>query len=313
MDRTDTGAAGGGDRRERPSADLLDRDIPLPMGPAAGRESVTVVVVARNEERNIGQCLSRLSWVDRILVVDDGSTDATVAVAARYTEWILPGAPQPGADPVHAHLNEAFRLIPQGWILQIDADERISVGLGEEVRRVITTGREAAYRVPFRTSVLGRWARHGYWGADTSLIRLLRAGSAHYPLQAVHESLVVEGSVGALRCPIYHLPYPTVAEYVRKTDLYTSREVATILVGRSPGISGSGTRAAHPSAWRLFSSTARIFFWSYLRRGGFRDGRWGMAASLMLSFYAFLETLKVWEKAEGLDLPPTLPEDPQSG
>jgi hypothetical protein len=284
----------------------------LPEGPATGPAVVTAVLVARNEERNIEACLSRLSWVDRILVIDDGSTDATVSVAARYTKWILPGAPQSGADPNHAHQNEAFRLVPQGWILQIDADERVSARLGEEVRRVITVGREAAYRVPFCTAILGRWVRHGYWGAETSLIRLVRAGSAHYPLHAVHESLVVDGSVGTLRCPIYHLPYPTVAEYVRKTDLYTSREVATILAGRSRGISGSGSSALHPSAWRLFSSPARIFFWSFLRRGGFREGRWGMATSLMLSFYAFLETLKVWERAEGLDQPPALPEEPRS-
>jgi hypothetical protein len=312
MARTDTGAGRCGNGLEHPPADPLDPRFPLPEGPATGAVVITAVLVARNEERNVGPCLSRLPWVDRILVIDDGSTDATISVAAQYTKWILPGAPQSGADPNHAHLNEALRLIPQGWILQIDADERVSAGLGEEVRRVITTGREAAYRVPFRTAILGRWVRHGYWGADTGLIRLFRAGSAHYPLQAVHESLVVEGVVGALRCPIYHIPYPTVADFVRKTDGYTSREVATILAGRSRGISGSGTRAVHPSAWHLFSSTARIFFWSYLRRGGFREGRWGMAAGLMLSFYAFLETLKVWERAEGLDQPPALPEEPKS-
>lgn len=309
MARTDPGAGECGKGLECSPADPLDPRFPLPEGPATGASAVTAVLVARNEERNIGPCLSRLSWVDRILVIDDGSADATISLAARYTKWILPGAPQPGADPVHAHLNDALRLIPQGWVLQIDADERVSATLGAEVRRVINTGQEAAFRVPIRTAILGRWVRHGYWGSETSWIRLVRAGSAHYPLQAVHESLVVKGPVGVLRCPIYHLPYPTVSDFVRKTDLYTSREVEAILASRSCGISGSGTRAVHPSAWRLFASTARIFLWSYLRCGGIREGRWGMATSLMLSFYALLETLKVWERAESLDQPPPLPEE----
>jgi hypothetical protein len=295
-------------RRDQPVGPR-DPRFPLPEGPASGPATVTAVLVARNEERNIGPCLNRLAWVDRILVIDDGSTDATISMAAEYTKWILPGAPHSGTDPVHAHLNDALRLVPEGWVLQIDADERVSAGLAEEVRRVITTGREVAYRVPFRTAMLGRWVQHGYWGAQTGLIRLLRAGSGRYPLQAVHESLAVEGPVGALRCPIYHLPYPTVCEFVRKTDVYTSREVEPLLSGRSRGISGAGAKAAHPSAWRLFASTARIFLWSYLRRGGFKEGQWGMATSLMLSFYALLETLKVWERAEELDQPPVLPDE----
>jgi hypothetical protein len=309
MARTDTGAGGRSDGLASLPTYTLDPRFPLPDGPATGAAAVTVIVVARNEERNIGPCLSRLAWADRILLIDDGSSDATASAASRYTQWIVPGVPRSGGDPVHAHLNEAFRMVPQGWILQIDADERVSADLGDEVRRVVTASPDAAYRVPFRTAILGRWVRHGYWGADTALIRLMRAGSARYPLQAVHESLEVDGPVGILRCPIYHVPYPTVSDYVRKTDVYTSRDVEAILAGRSAGVSGSGTRAVHPSAWGLFSSTARIFVWSYLRRGGFRDGRRGVATSLMLSFYSFLEMLKVWERAEGLDQPPSLPEE----
>ncbi len=326
MVRTDRGAdapgpeLGSGPGPEPQSSGALDPRFPLPEGPACGAASITAIVIARNEERNLGPCLSRLAWVDRILVIDDGSTDATVAEARRFTRWVMPGAPHEGTDPVHAHLNDAFRRVPEGWILQVDADERVSDGLAAEIRQVVSgqpdatrpdaSRLDAAFRVPFRTAVLGRWVQHGYWGGETRLIRLWRAGSAHYPLQAVHESVVVDGLIGTLRHPIYHLPYPTVSEFVHKTNLYTSREVAAMLAGRSRGVSGAGAKAGHPSAWRLLAGTARIFFWSFLRRGGFRAGRWGMATSLMITGYAFLEMLKVWERAEDLDRPPSLPGEP---
>src|SRR5512140_428232 len=96
MARTETGAGAGVHGLDRRPAAPIDPRFPLPAGPASGPAAVTVVLVVRNEERNIGPCLSRLSWADRILLVDDGSTDATISIASRYTRWILPGVPQPG-------------------------------------------------------------------------------------------------------------------------------------------------------------------------------------------------------------------------
>jgi glycosyltransferase involved in cell wall biosynthesis len=294
--------------RPEMSGDPGDR-LPLPAGPAPGELAVTVVMVVRDEERNLQACLSRLLWADRILVIDDGSKDGTVDLVRTYTEWVVPGRREPGCDPVHLNLNRGFELVPSGWILQVDADELISPQLAAEVRETVRGNLRAAYRIPFRTALLGRWMKHGYWGAGTRLIRLHRAGAARYPLRAVHETLEVAGPIGEMDRPIFHRPYNTVSEFLKKTDLYTTRESERIVQGTSPGFSGLGKRAAHPSSWTLLGSALRIFLWAQFRRGGWRDGPRGTASSLLAAGYSLLETLKAWERAEQLDQIPPLPEE----
>jgi hypothetical protein len=128
-------------------------------------------------------------------------------------------------------------------------------------------------------------------------------------MKALHENVDVRGRIGNLDGPIYHLPFPTVAEFVSKTNRYTDREVDLILAGQSPGMSSFGRKAAHPSGLRLLWSGLRLFLWSFLRLGGWREGRVGIATSVMLGIYGFLEVLKVWEKADGLAGDVELPEE----
>ncbi len=289
----------GSEPREIAGGPGRGRARPLPAGPARGEAALTAVIVARNEASNIAACLESLLWADRILLIDDGSTDATAAIAARYTEWIVPHSVPQEVDPVHGNLNFGFSLVPAGWILQVDADERASRLLAREAREIMAGTPFAGFWVPFRFAILGRWVSRGYWG-ESKQIRLFRAGRAGYALRSLHENVEVSGDVGLLRGPIYHLPYPSVSEFVSKTDRYTSREAALMLRGESPGVSGLGASAAHPTGFRLFWSAARLFAWSYLRLGGWREGRLGVATSGMLAMYGFLEALKVWERAEGL-------------
>jgi glycosyltransferase involved in cell wall biosynthesis len=287
----------------------LTRSLPLPAGPADAPEPVTAIVVARNEEARIEGCLRSLLWADRILVIDNDSSDRTGEIARGYTEWVVPHRVDPKVDPVHGNLNFAFTLVPSGWILQIDADERASTALAREVRERCTGAHEDGYWVPFRFAMLGRWIRYGYWGHGARQIRLFRAGRAIYPLRSLHENADIRGTVGRLRESIYHLPYPTVAEFVAKTNRYTTREVDLVLAGGSPGISGLGRKAAHPSGFRILWSGVRLFLWSFIRLGGWREGRTGIATSAMLGMYGLLEVLKVWEKADGLEGEIELPED----
>lgn len=283
---------------------------PLPAGAATGVDSVTAIVVARNEEETIGPCLERLLWADRILVIDDGSTDRTAEIARGYTAWVVPRPSQPSIDPVHEHVNFGIAQIPAGWILQVDADERVPASLAREIRDVIASGTpHAAMRIPFRQAVLGQWVRAGYWGEQVRLIRLFRAGCARYPLRSIHEAVEIRGSTGDLRNVIYHLAVPSISSFVRKTDYYTTREVPLVLEGESPGTSALGRRAADPSGWTIFWTPVRLFLWSYVKRKGWRDGRLGVATSLMFGFYGFIEMLKVWERATHRHGPVPVPED----
>jgi glycosyltransferase involved in cell wall biosynthesis len=282
---------------------------PLPSGPAVGADTVTAIVVAKNEERRIEACLRSLLWADRILVIDNGSSDRTAEVAARYTRWIVWHELPPEIDPVHGNLNYGFGLITEGWILQVDADERASVGLSREIRERCPGAAQNGFWIPFRIGILGRWIHRGYWGTEGSQIRLFRAGRGAYSLRSLHENVEVSGAIGRMRAPIYHLPFQTVSEFITKTNRYTDREVDLILHGDSPGISSFGRKAAHPSGFRLIWSGVRLFLWSLFRLGGWREGKIGLATSAMLGVYGFLEVLKVWEKAEGLTGDIELPED----
>ncbi len=285
------------------------RRDPLPAGPAHGANTVTAIVVAKNEEKRIEGCLRSVLWADRILVIDNESSDRTAAIARGYTEWVIGRGVPPGTDPNHDNLNFGFRLISEGWLIHLDADERASATLGREIRSKITGTRHGAFSVPFRIAMLGRWLRHGYWGAQSKQIRVFRAGRARYPLRAIHERPDIEGTVGELEGVIYHFPYPMIAEFVSKTNRWTSLDADRILSGESPGVSSFGRKAAHPSGLRLLWSGVRLFLWSFFRLGGWREGRVGIATSAMLGVYGFLETLKVWEKADGLDGELELPED----
>jgi len=299
---------GPGPGVSRPAAPA--RCLPLPAGPARGASAVTAIIVARNEETRIEGCLRSLIWADRILVIDNESSDRTAQIARRYTEWVIARAVRPGIEPNHDNLNYGFALIPEGWILHLDADERASAGLAREIREGIggTTG-HAAFSVPFRIAILGRWIRHGYWGMRSRQIRLFRAGRVRYPARAVHENPEVDGTIGRLESVVYHLPYPTIAEFVAKTNRWTSLDAERILSGDSPGVSGFGSKATHPSGLRLLWSAVRLFLWSFFRLGGWREGRIGIATSTMLGVYGFLEVLKVWERADGLSGDIELPED----
>jgi glycosyltransferase involved in cell wall biosynthesis len=291
-----------------------DTPSPLPEGPSADPRAVTALITARNEEEDIEECLRCLRWVDRILVIDHGSEDRTAEVCARYTRWVISRPFTPGIHPEHDNFNFGFALIPSGWVVQVDADERVSRRLAALVRGIAQREGDlregpSAYRIPFRTALFGRWVRHGYWGEGTSLIRLFRAGRVRYPGEAVHEAVQVDGTVGALDAPIYHYPYPTLSEFLTKTDRYTSRDVETVLRGSSDGISGEGRAAADPSAFSLLWAPLRLFLWSYLRRGGWRDGRTGVAASALLGAYGLLEVLKIWEGAARFPRRPPLPDE----
>lgn len=273
---------------------------PLPAEPAREDAAVTALIVARDEEHNIAACLQSVLWADRVLVIDNGSTDRTAEIARDYTQWVIPSAPPGMTDPTHENINLGLGLIPAGWVLQVDADERVSASLAAEIRQVIRTTEYKGFLVPFRTAILGQWPRYGYWGWGTRLLRLCRAGHARYPLRSIHERLQIDGQIGDLHSPIYHLPYATVSEFVRKTNLYTTREAGMIVNGSSPGVAGLGRRAAHPSGPRLLWAAVRLFLWSFIRLRAWREGRLGVATSGLLACYGFLETLKAWETAEGL-------------
>ena len=251
---------------------------PSPAGSArsAGRATPTVaaVVIARNEEDNIAECLRSVAWADRLCVMLDSRTDDRTAALAR----------QAGAEVVErpfvnfaAQRNTALETFEAEWIFFVDADERATPELEKEVRQVIQNEAVVGWWVPRRNYIWGRWIRHAGWYPDHQL-RLLKRGQARYdPTKEVHEVVELSGAEGYLTNPLTHFNYATVRDFCQRQDYYAQYE-ATVLL----------SRAARPGAHRLLMQPLREFWRRYATLKGYRDGLHGLALSLLMSHYTFV-------------------------
>lgn len=241
---------------------------------------LTVITLALNEEHNIEDCLASVAWADEIIVVDSGSTDRTVELARRFTDHVL-SLEWTGYGPTK---NAALERSTGEWILWLDADERVTPELAEEIRTVLQDSSSCdAYSVARRAYFLGRWMKHGGWYPGR-VTRLFRKGTARFTDNSVHESVIVRGSVGRLRHDLLHFTDPDLHHYVVKFNRYTT------LAARELWDEG---RSA--SVFDLMARPVFMFFKMYLVRRGFLDGVHGFILSILSSAYVFTKYAKLWE------------------
>jgi len=193
------------------------------------RPTITAAIIALNEQRNLPGLLERLDWVDEIVLVDGGSSDATASIARDGGCRVYVRA----MDSFSAQRNHAVEQAAGDWVLSIDADERPTAALAGEIRREITRQRCVAFRVPIRSRIFGRpFRRCGT--QDDRPIRLFRRGEARWG-GAVHERLEVRGRVGRLQHWLEHETIPNLAAFVAKMERYTDLEAhARVAAGRRP-------------------------------------------------------------------------------
>lgn len=244
--------------------------------------SVSVAVIALNEEERIRACLESVLWADEIVVVDAGSSDKTADVARELTDRVVFRAWTGYA----AQKNFALAQCRGEWLLSLDADERVPEALRDEIRQTLARGpREAGFYLPRRNFFEGTWIRHGGFYPDHQL-RLFRRGLGRFRERAVHESAEVDGPTGRLRAPLDHDSYRGVADVVARANRYSdlaARELAAS--GRGGGVADLLLRPV----WRFLSM--------YLLRAGFLDGRRGLVLALCYAHYVFLRAAKVRELA----------------
>ena len=260
--------------------------------PAAPPEhTLTVVIVAKNEARNITECVASAAFADEVVVLDSGSTDRTAALAAAagarvvQTDW-------PGYGPQVAR---GFRLATSAWVLSLDADERISEALRAELLAALRSGAFDGYRIPRLSEFCGRFIQHSGWRPDHTL-RLGRRTVSGFSDHFLHAHMTVTGRIGELRNPLVHYSYPDIHDVLEKLDRYSSgnaRDMAA--AGKSGGV---GKAVMHG----FFA-----FVRSYFFRLGFLDGGHG----LMLAVYNAEYTYYKYIKLMFLKSPPQRPEFPQ--
>jgi glycosyltransferase involved in cell wall biosynthesis len=241
---------------------------------------VSVAVVALNEEERLRACLESVVWADELVVVDAGSSDKTVAIAREFTDRVHFRA----WDGYGAQKNFAIGQCHGDWILSLDADERVSEALREEIGATVRGGSgEAGFFLPRRNVFQGRWVRHGGLYPDWQL-RLFRRGRGAFAERAVHESVRVDGPTGRLRAPLIHESYRSVADAVARLNRYSDLAAADLVAA---GRGGSLVDLLARPAWRFVSM--------YALRGGFLDGWRGLVLAGLHAHYVFLRAAKVRE------------------
>ena len=245
----------------------------------ARRPGLSVVVITRDEAHDIGACLQSVAWADEIVVLDSGSTDATVEIArslgarVEITDW-------PGFG---IQKNRAISRCTRDWILSLDADERVTAELRTELERAIASpGNRVAFRMPRLSSYCGRTMRHSGWWPDY-VIRLFRRGHARFTDDPVHERLLSEGPIGTLEHPLTHATYIDLEEVIAKVNSYSSagaRKLAAL------GVRGSLSKAMAHGLW--------AFTRTYIVRAGFLDGREGLMLAISnaeATYYRYLKLM----------------------
>ena len=243
---------------------------------------LTAVVITLNEERHLPTCLASLDWVDEVVVVDAGSTDRTQEIA-RQAGALLFANPWPGYGP---QKNFAFDQARGEWILIVDADERITPALRDEIRQLLRgepSPAYDAYDVPRRNYCFGRWLQWGGAYPDRQ-IRLVRRGRARYNNRLLHEGLLIDGPVGKLREDLIHDAFRGLDERLPKLNRYTHLAA------------GDGLKKRMVVRWYDFViRPLAIFLKVYALKQGYRDGVVGFIHAGLSSFAAFAKYAKIWE------------------
>ncbi len=246
-------------------------------------------MIARDEACNITDCLRSVAWADRLCVlVDARSRDRTAELAREAGADVQTRVFRDFAD----QRNAALELFAADWVLFVDADERGTAGLAQEVRKVIAEGEAVGWWVPRRNYIWGRWIRHAGWYPDYQL-RLLKRGHARYdPARQVHELVILDGAEGRLQNPLTHYNYATVRQFTSRQDYYAAYEARVLL-----------QKGIRPRLHSLFLQPVREFRRRYCTLQGYKDGGHGLALSLLMAYYtglAYWRARGMWrEQAQG--------------
>lgn len=255
----------------------------------SGKFPLSVVIIAKNEENRLEECLASAAWADEIILLDDMSTDRTVEIARKFTDKIF----QREMDIEGRQRNFAYSLATREWILSLDADERISPELEEEIKRVLSkdTKEFNAYAIPIRTYLGMHWIQGaGYYPARKD--RLFRKGTFKYEEARVHPRLFREGKCAHLDGDIIHYSWRNLSEFLTKINRETTLEAEKWIK--------DGRKTTFPNTLRKMIDR---FFKNFVQKGGWKHGFYGFLFSYFHSYYQLMTYAKYVEMTRQTALP----------
>ncbi|MCR4305700.1 MAG: glycosyltransferase family 2 protein [Candidatus Daviesbacteria bacterium] len=245
---------------------------------------LSVIVIAKNEEVRIKACLESVKWADEIIIVDNGSTDKTLAIAESYTNKIFKVNLQDFAEV----RNLAMQKASGDWVLYVDADERILKPLKDEIEVMISMTDFSAYALSRRNLIFGKEVKYGPFWPDW-VIRLLKKSDFTAWVGKVHEYPTFKGKLGYSKNSLLHLTHRSIDQVVLKSLDWSKIDAKLRLEANHPKMSG----------WRFL----RIFLTEVINQGisrkGFFNGSIGIMDSLLQAFSMYMTYVRLWELQQG--------------
>jgi glycosyltransferase involved in cell wall biosynthesis len=257
--------------------------------------TIAALIIAKNEEEMIANCIETLRWCDEIIVINNESADATVGIAHRL------GAKVVTASGTFAELrNQGLAKAKTDWVLYVDADERVTPALAAEIKKVIGASLEesvvtppTSYLINRQNILYGSYLQHGGWEED-GVVRLFNRESLKTWVGSVHEHAEVSGHQGTLKQSLIHFTHRSVVSGLAKTIEWTPIEADLLYQAGTPPVTvRTLLRKGLMEVWRRA-----------VVKKGYRDGAVGWIEALIQGMNRVLVYMQVWEKQQK----PTLPE-----
>lgn len=246
---------------------------------AGKRPTVSAVLISKNAQAHLRECLASVRWCDEIVVLDSGSTDATRAICEEFGATFSVTADWPGFG---FQKNRAIALATGDWIFSLDTDEICTPELRAAIEHAVHDPRHVAFEMPRRSRFVDHFMQHGGWWPD-HVARLFRRGRARLSDSRVHERLIVDGSVGRLAPPLVHYTYDTLDQALEKMTRYARAGAEQAYA--------AGKRSSLPGA---VGHAAWAFLRSYVLRLGILDGGPGFVLALYNAHTTYYRYLNLW-------------------
>jgi glycosyltransferase involved in cell wall biosynthesis len=246
---------------------------------------LSAVIITKDEEKNIEECLRSIDWVDEIVIVDDHSSDRTADICRNYPNAKVYKNKMEGFGP---QKNYALSKATGEWVFSLDADERVTPELKEEILKKIREGGYNGYGLKRKNLIFGKWVMD----SEPRNIRLFRKGKGKFTPKKVHESVLLDGNVGILENPLLHLASSCddltsyIRVYVNQYSSYTADDLYDM-----------GRRVTRRN-WLLYlvARPGAIFFKRYFLGKAYRQGMHGFFMCALTAFTYFVSYAKLWEK-----------------
>lgn len=240
--------------------------------------NISAVIIARNEEKNIQECVESLQWCGEVLVIDDESVDKTSEIAKNLGAEVFKKALN---NDFAAQRNFGLDKARGEWVLFVDADERVSPRLKKEILQSIKVSDYDGFFLRRIDFFGGRQLRHGEIG-KTRLLRLGKKKAGRFK-RKVHETWEIKGQVGVLGEPLLHYPHQSVSEFLKRVNFYSTLHAQQF-----------HSEKVKSGVFRIILNPLGKFIQNYFLRLGFLDGTPGLIVAVMMSFHSFLARAKLF-------------------